>query len=57
MSTPHRVVIAVFPAVDLLDVSGPAEVQLREAGEELPGEFQEGLGPLVEIGAEPAPVG
>lgn len=26
MSTPHRVVIAVFPDVDLLDVTGPAEV-------------------------------
>ncbi|MGW2472528.1 GlxA family transcriptional regulator [Streptomyces sp. NPDC001665] len=26
MSTAHRVVIAVFPGVDLLDVSGPAEV-------------------------------
>ncbi|MCX4450988.1 GlxA family transcriptional regulator [Streptomyces sp. NPDC087866] len=26
MSTAHRVVIAVFPAVDLLDVAGPAEV-------------------------------
>ncbi|MFI5529167.1 GlxA family transcriptional regulator [Kitasatospora sp. NPDC051853] len=25
-STPHRVVIAVFPDVDLLDVTGPAEV-------------------------------
>ncbi|MGW2544929.1 GlxA family transcriptional regulator [Kitasatospora sp. NPDC001574] len=26
MPTPHRVVIAVFPDVDLLDVTGPAEV-------------------------------
>ncbi|RFU42039.1 helix-turn-helix domain-containing protein [Actinomadura logoneensis] len=26
MSAPHRVVIAVFPDVDLLDVTGPAEV-------------------------------
>ncbi|MCU1642295.1 MAG: hypothetical protein JWN03_2570 [Nocardia sp.] len=26
MSTPHRIVIAVFPDVDLLDVTGPAEV-------------------------------
>ncbi|MFE2728188.1 GlxA family transcriptional regulator [Kitasatospora sp. NPDC059327] len=26
MPTPHRVVIAVFPEVDLLDVTGPAEV-------------------------------
>ncbi|MEU3223317.1 DJ-1/PfpI family protein [Streptomyces sp. NPDC006976] len=26
MPTPHRVVIAVFPGVDLLDVAGPAEV-------------------------------
>jgi transcriptional regulator GlxA family with amidase domain len=26
MSAPHRVVIAVFPGVDLLDVTGPAEV-------------------------------
>ncbi|MFD9071694.1 AraC family transcriptional regulator, partial [Streptomyces lasiicapitis] len=26
MPLPHRVVIAVFPDVDLLDVTGPAEV-------------------------------
>ncbi|WP_306291613.1 hypothetical protein [Microbispora sp. GKU 823] len=26
MPAPHRVVIAVFPDVDLLDVTGPAEV-------------------------------
>ena len=26
MSLPHRVVIAAFPDVDLLDVTGPAEV-------------------------------
>ncbi|MFI9331538.1 GlxA family transcriptional regulator [Kitasatospora sp. NPDC052868] len=35
MPTPHRVVIAVFPDVDLLDVTGPAEVFAlanREAG-------------------------
>lgn len=35
MRTPRRVVIAVFPGVDLLDVSGPAEVFARadrEAG-------------------------
>ncbi|KAA5836364.1 GlxA family transcriptional regulator [Saccharopolyspora hirsuta] len=35
MSVPHRVVIAVFPDVDLLDVTGPAEVFAlanREAG-------------------------
>ncbi|MFB6806912.1 GlxA family transcriptional regulator [Streptomyces sp. NPDC056387] len=38
MSTPHRVVIAVFPDVDLLDVTGPAEVFAlagREAGRRL----------------------
>ncbi|WP_030301826.1 GlxA family transcriptional regulator [Streptomyces katrae] len=38
MSTPHRVVIAVFPDVDLLDVTGPAEVfalASREAGRRL----------------------
>ncbi|TDU74570.1 helix-turn-helix domain-containing protein [Streptomyces sp. KS 21] len=38
MSTPHRVVIAVFPDVDLLDVTGPAEVfalASREAGHRL----------------------
>ncbi|MFE2141169.1 GlxA family transcriptional regulator [Streptomyces sp. NPDC059456] len=38
MSTPHRVVIAVFPDVDLLDVTGPAEVLAlagREAGRPL----------------------
>ncbi|MET9434938.1 DJ-1/PfpI family protein [Streptomyces sp. NPDC006551] len=36
MPTPHRVVIAVFPDVDLLDVTGPAEVFAlanREAGD------------------------
>ncbi|GAA2814104.1 hypothetical protein GCM10010470_56960 [Saccharopolyspora taberi] len=26
MPVPHRVVISVFPDVDLLDVTGPAEV-------------------------------
>ncbi|RSN61612.1 GlxA family transcriptional regulator [Actinomadura sp. WAC 06369] len=36
MSAPHRVVIAVFPGVDLLDVTGPAEV-FAVAGRELPG--------------------
>ncbi|WP_017558413.1 hypothetical protein [Nocardiopsis baichengensis] len=35
MPAPHRVVIAVFPGVDLLDATGPAEVFAladREAG-------------------------
>ncbi|MEU5879950.1 helix-turn-helix domain-containing protein [Spirillospora sp. NPDC047279] len=36
MSTPHRVVIAVFPDVDLLDVTGPAEV-FAVANREMPG--------------------
>ncbi|MFV2216093.1 GlxA family transcriptional regulator [Actinomadura sp. LOL_016] len=36
MSAQHRVVIAVFPGVDLLDVTGPAEV-FAVAGRELSG--------------------
>ncbi|QFG20990.1 GlxA family transcriptional regulator [Actinomadura sp. WMMB 499] len=36
MPAPHRVVIAVFPGVDLLDVTGPAEV-FALASRELPG--------------------
>ncbi|MFD0683866.1 GlxA family transcriptional regulator [Actinomadura fibrosa] len=36
MSASHRVIIAVFPGVDLLDVTGPAEV-FAIANRELPG--------------------